>query len=166
MPERPKSGPLPAAPPPALSGVLLVFRFHEYRPVSPLLPGDKHCPRGQMEPRDFFQGSLVPEKDSGKLRHGEDADPEKTQETTRPREALVPPEGPRVLLPSSQRLFSPARELAEQGPGTKCLPPPSLAGSPGLPGRSVQLFRKENIFFSLYLDSCRDSDGEKRMSDY
>lgn len=107
----------------------------------------------------------MPEKDWGKLRHGEDADPEKTQETT-PSPGPWPHRFP-CPLPSVCSCLGASRIRAlGQGTSHPQEHPQSRASSPGLPGLSVQLFRKENIFFPLYLDSCRDSDGEKRRSDY
>lgn len=64
------------------------------------------------------------EKDLGKLRPREDADPEKTQETMQPRWPWPHLKAPQVLLPSSKRLFSPAPELAGSGPWDKVPPTP------------------------------------------
>lgn len=108
----------------------------------------------------------MPEKGSEKLRHKEDADPEKTQETNRPQGPWLYLRPPAPILPaSSGHLFShpgadsdwyrasPPQEHTEAWPAHLA----ELAISLAAPGRE---------HFLLYLDSCRDSDSETRMSNY
>lgn len=160
MPEPGESGASPAAPPPSV-----VFRLEEYSPVNPLQPGDKHYPLGPNGIQRLFSRKPGARKGLGKT-EAQGRKPEKTQEMTLSRGPW--PYWSSCPLPSVCLLLP--RSWQDRGPGTRYLPPPKAPPKPGQltwPSRlSVQLFRKENIFFPLYLDSCRDSDGKKRRSDY
>lgn len=84
-------------------------------------------------PEAFLKEAWAPGKNLGKLRPGEDTDPEKTQGTTRSRRPRsCPPPSVHLLLPGSWQ---------DQGNRDRAPPAPKPGQLTWPPSLSVQLFR-------------------------